>query len=101
MENYEMNLGQVVRSIAGRDKGKFLVVMKVLPGNILALADGDLRRVEKSKTKKIKHVAKTNFIIEEINVKLSKGSKVSNAEVRRGLDQYKRDCLIGEQEDVK
>lgn len=101
MENYEMILGQVVRSIAGRDKGKFLVVMNVLPDDMLSLADGDLRRVEKSKTKKAKHVAKTNFIVEEINTKLSKGLKVSNAEVRRGLEHFRRDSLIGEQEDVE
>ena len=101
MENNEIILGQVVRSIAGRDKGKFMVVVNLLPENMLSLADGDLRRVEKNKAKKVKHVAKTNFVIEEINEKLSKGKKVNNAEVRRGLDRYKKDCLIGEQEDAK
>lgn len=101
MENSELMLGQVVRSIAGRDKGKFLVVVQILPDQMIRLADGDLRRLEKSKAKKVKHVAKTNFIIEEVNEKLSKDLKVNNAELRRGLDRYKKDCLIGEQEDVE
>jgi ribosomal protein L14E/L6E/L27E len=100
MEKDEMILGQVVRSVAGRDKGKFMVIVKIHPENLLSLADGDLRRMEKSKVKKAKHVAKTNVVIEEINEKLSKGLKVNNAELRRGLDRYKSDCL-GEQEDVK
>lgn len=101
MENNELVVGQVVRSIAGRDKGSFLVVVDLLENQMLRLADGDMRRLEKSKIKKIKHVAKTNFVIEEIQEKLSKGLKLNNAELRRGLDRYKKDCLIGEQEDVE
>ncbi|MBF7095969.1 KOW domain-containing RNA-binding protein [Alkalibacter mobilis] len=101
MDNSDLSLGQVVRSTAGRDKGRFMVVIRNEENGLLALADGDVRRIEKSKTKKVKHVAKTNFIIEEVREKLSKGLKVNNAELRRGLDKYKKDCLIGEQEVVK
>ncbi|HAE62964.1 MAG TPA: hypothetical protein DCG38_11635 [Eubacteriaceae bacterium] len=101
MDEENLKLGQVVRSIAGRDKGNFMVVFRTDEPEFASIADGDLRRIEKGKRKKIKHLAKTNYVVEDINKKLTKGLKVTNAEIRRGLDRYKKDCLIGEQEVVK
>lgn len=60
-----MQRGQIVYSKAGRDKGCFLVVLKV-EGNRCAVADGKKRRVESPKLKSIKHLGFTNsFIVEE------------------------------------
>jgi ribosomal protein L14E/L6E/L27E len=79
MEEENLKLGQVVRSIAGRDKGNFLVVLKTEETGFASVADGDLRRIEKSKRKKIKHLAKTSYVIEDISDKLTKILKVTNA----------------------
>ena len=46
----------IVKSIAGRDKGKFFFVMDV-EGEYLLLADGKIRRLESPKRKKRKHAA--------------------------------------------
>ena len=53
-----MNLvqGQLVRSRAGRDKTRTFAVMAV-EGQMLFLADGSLRSLNKPKRKKRKHVA--------------------------------------------
>ncbi len=55
--------GRIVRSLAGRDKGKFLVVVKA-DGDFLYLADGKERRLDSPKKKRIKHTAFTNTVID-------------------------------------
>ena len=55
--------GQLVRSKAGRDKTRTLAVLAV-EGQMLLLADGDLRKVENPKRKKMQHVAPTTTVLE-------------------------------------
>lgn len=55
--------GMIVRSAAGRDKGKFLVVVG-LDGDFVYLADGKERKLLKPKKKRLKHVKFTNTVID-------------------------------------
>ncbi|MFZ7132949.1 MAG: hypothetical protein ACOWWR_11380 [Eubacteriales bacterium] len=93
MEVCDLELGQVVRSIAGRDKGKFFVVIQKVDFNFVRISDGDLRKIDKSKLKKIKHLAKTNHIISQLNKRLTNCLKVSNADIRRYLEDYRKSAL--------
>ncbi len=54
--------GQLVRSKAGRDKTRTLAVLEV-EGEMLLLADGNLRKVRDPKRKKAKHVAPTTTVL--------------------------------------
>ena len=54
--------GQLVRSKAGRDKTRTLAVLEV-EGEMLLLADGNLRKVGDPKRKKAKHVAHTTTVL--------------------------------------
>ena len=54
--------GQLVRSKAGRDKTRTLAVLEV-EGEMLLLADGNLRKVGDPKCKKAKHVAPTTTVL--------------------------------------
>ncbi|WP_294814360.1 KOW domain-containing RNA-binding protein [uncultured Gemmiger sp.] len=54
--------GQLVRSKAGRDKTRTLAVLEV-EGEMLLLADGNLRKVGDPKRKKVKHVAPTTTVL--------------------------------------
>ena len=47
-------LGSVVFSRSGRDAGRFYVVIEIVDDEYVTIADGDLRRVDKPKLKKIK-----------------------------------------------
>lgn len=78
-------LGTVVRSQAGRDKGEFFVVIAKEDDEYLLLADGRMRKVEKPKKKKRKHVNFTDICIEDIRTKLEKHDKITNAELRKAL----------------
>ena len=54
--------GQLVRSKAGRDKTRTLAVLAV-DGPMLLVADGDLRKLDNPKRKKMKHVAPTTTVL--------------------------------------
>ena len=54
--------GQLVRSKAGRDKTRTLAVLEV-EGEMLLLADGNLRKVGDPKRKKAKNVAPTTTVL--------------------------------------
>ena len=72
--------GQVVRSLAGHDKGDFQTVLEVR-GELLVLCDGKRRSLEKPKQKKVKHVAPTKTILDENKL-------VTNRAIRNALKQF-------------
>lgn len=88
-------LGQIVVSKAGRDAGKRFLVMKVVDGQFVQIADGDLRRVEKPKKKKIKHLELTGEVAETIGEKLKGNARITNPEVRKALAVHKGDSEKG------
>lgn len=47
--------GSVVKSVRGRDEGKFYIVSEV-KGNRIALTDGKVKKLSNPKTKNVKHV---------------------------------------------
>ena len=56
--------GQLVRSKAGRDKNRTFAVIGI-QGQMLFLADGSLRKLDRPKAKKIRHVAPTATVLRE------------------------------------
>lgn len=55
--------GCVVRSVSGRDAGGFFVVLQT-EGDFAWIADGKVHRLAKPKKKRLKHLRKTNAVIE-------------------------------------
>ena len=55
--------GQLVRSKAGRDKTRTRAVLAV-DGPMLLVADGDLRKLDNPKRKKMQHVAPPTTVLE-------------------------------------
>ncbi len=85
MMAHTFRLGSVVISKAGRDSGKYFVVVKAEEEDYVYLADGSLRRLAKPKRKKAKHIAQTPHILTGIEEKLAEGKKVFDAEIRSAL----------------
>ena len=85
----EIKVGSVVRSKAGRDKGDFFIVL-AMEDNYVYMANGELRKVDQPKKKKLKHLQGTEQVSEFIINKLSQGNKVTNSEVRKALAQAGR-----------
>ena len=84
----EIKEGTVVYSKAGRDKGLMLVVLKTEPGYCY-VADGELRRADKPKKKKLRHLQKTNYVSPSIEERLRSAQEVTNSQVRRALEEYR------------
>ena len=82
-------IGQVVYSIAGRDTGKVFVITQVIDINYVLVSDGDLRRVEKPKKKKIRHLKFSSIIVDSIAQKINCGMKLTNADIRKALTDIK------------
>jgi len=71
-------IGQIVYSKRGRDKGNLFVVVG-LCDEYCFIADGDLRKIEAPKKKKLKHIQPTNNVSELLNEEsLLKGMKNSD-----------------------
>ncbi|MDO4288224.1 MAG: KOW domain-containing RNA-binding protein [Eubacterium sp.] len=87
----DIKVGQVVRSLAGRDKGQFMVVLELLDQGCVAICDGGLRKISNPKKKKVKHLAKTNHIVTMIKEKLDNGERLNNAEIRKCLESFNVD----------
>lgn len=49
-------LGSIVISVSGRDKSRIFIIVGVLDEEHVAIADGRLRKIEKPKKKKLKHL---------------------------------------------
>ena len=81
----ELIAGDIVYSLAGRDKDRILIVLEVLDENYVLLVDGSHRSIQKPKKKKIKHLKKTNMRAELVKRKLSQKEKVTNTDIRRIL----------------
>ena len=80
-------LGEYVVSKAGRDKDRLFIVTNILDELYVAVADGDLRKIDNPKKKKIKHLNPMDKISEEIADKLNNNKKVTNLSVRREIEK--------------
>lgn len=86
----EIKIGSVVRSKAGRDKGDYFVVL-ALDGNFVYMANGELRKVDNPKKKKLKHLQGTDYYSDFIANKVAASQKVTNQELRKALAQTGRE----------
>lgn len=83
--------GDIVISKAGRDKDKHFVVLAVIDEQYVAVADGDLRRVDNPKRKKWKHLENTGNASALVKSKLDAGVRVTNPDLKKELAEYRKD----------
>ncbi len=72
--------GQIVASKAGHDEGRFFVVLEVKNG-FAYLADGKERKLLSPKKKNLKHIVKTDTVVEMPN---------SDKQLRKLLNNFSR-----------
>lgn len=82
--------GQIIKSKAGRDQGKIFIIIDI-QDEYVYLVDGQYRRIENPKKKKIKHIQPTKIVIEAINQKIVNDKKITNADIRKELVVYQKD----------
>ena len=80
----DLNISDVVKATAGRDRDKLFYVID-MDGQFLLLANGKDRPLDRPKRKKCKHVQKVLRSETRVAQKLRCGDKVLNSELRRDL----------------
>ncbi|MDF1616038.1 KOW domain-containing RNA-binding protein [Petrocella sp. FN5] len=85
----KIELGQVVKSTAGRDCGELFIILDIKEAYVY-IADGKRRRIEAPKKKKYKHIQITYKIADEIAGKLKHNEKITNADIRNSLKDYQQ-----------
>ena len=83
-EQPNLIISDVVLSTTGRDKGKIFYVIGT-EGDLLLLANGKDRTLDRPKRKKQKHVQKVLRSETRVAVKLINGDKLLNSELRKEL----------------
>lgn len=78
-------IGRVVLSKSGRDESRYFIIVDIINENYVYISDGDLRKLEKPKKKKIKHLIFTKHTSENIKNLLQEGDKVNNNAIRKYL----------------
>lgn len=86
----EIAKSNIIKSCAGRDQGKFFVVVSA-EGEYLWLVDGKSRKVEQPKRKKHKHVSFVSDGTTRLAQKIQQGEHITNSEVRRALAEFRQD----------
>lgn len=87
----DIEIGQVVKSRAGRDKGRIFVVVDILDDKYVLIVDGDLRKLDHPKKKKIKHLIVYNTVLNEIKGKIKNKEKINNAYIRKMLAPFNKE----------
>lgn len=86
----DISIGQVVKSRAGRDKGSIFLVYGIVDEQYVYIVDGDLRRLDSPKKKKIKHLIVFNTVLPEFKEKIENSVKINNSYIRKILEPFNK-----------
>ncbi len=90
----ELEVGMLVESRAGHDKGSLYVVME-MEGPYLFLCDGRLRTVGRPKKKKKMHVAKKAGVPEKLLSKQVEGQPWTDEDIKRVIKIWRSEHVEG------
>lgn len=82
----QLEPGRLVTSKAGRDRGKPMLVFRVLDDGFVLVVDGQKRSVARPKRKNPRHLEAHSAVADELAVKWMNGDSVKDAEVRAALE---------------
>ena len=85
MNRLPVAIGSIVQSKAGRDQGRLFLVVGEVDDDFVMIANGDLRKLDRLKKKRRKHLKPTGTVVEELRARLERGEPVEDHEVRAWL----------------
>jgi ribosomal protein L14E/L6E/L27E len=87
MNPWPIEIGSVVISKAGRDRGRPFLVVGVVDDDFVMVANGDLRKMDRQKKKRRKHLKPTGRVVTELQERLSQAKPVEDHELRTWLNE--------------
>ena len=94
MSVVNISIGQLVTSVAGRDRMQAYLVVGIKNSKVLLLVNGRERKMANPKQKNIRHVNVLKSIAKGMAEKIQSGAKVTDEEIRQTIQVlYKPDNL--------
>ena len=87
MNKLPVELGSIVISKAGRDQGSMFLVVGEVDDDFVMVANGALRKMDRQKKKRRKHLKPTGRVVEALQQRLSQGKPVEDHELRAWLSE--------------
>ena len=87
MNRLPIEVGSVVRSLAGRDQGRLFLVVQELDDDFVMVANGGLRGIDRQKKKRRKHLKPTGRVVAEAKTRLAEGRPIEDHELRAWLSE--------------
>lgn len=84
-------VGQLVVATAGRDANKKFIITCIINDQYVYISDGDTRKLENPKKKKLRHLKLTNCVSQEITEGLQR-KMITNSVMKKyikSLDSYR------------
>ena len=85
-------IGQLVIATAGRDANKKFIITCIINDQYVYISDGDSRKIENPKKKKLKHLKLTEYISDEVIQGLQQKRSFTNSVISKcikSLDSYR------------
>lgn len=83
----KVNIGQVVKSLSGRDSGRFFLILDIKGWDMVQIVDGELRKLQNPKLKKLKHLMILNKVSENMDKINYNDLQSQNAFIRKELER--------------
>lgn len=87
MNRAPIEVGSVVVSKAGRDRDRLFLVIEEVDADFVMIANGDLRKMDRLKKKRRKHLKPTGTVVQALRERLSDGKPVEDHELRSWLSE--------------
>ncbi len=87
MNKLPIEVGSVVVSKAGRDAGRLFIVVEEVDADFVMIANGGLRKLDRLKKKRRKHLKPTGTTVTALRDRLANGEPVEDHEVRSWLSK--------------
>ncbi|MDW7667255.1 MAG: KOW domain-containing RNA-binding protein [Bacillota bacterium] len=86
----DLQIGQLVKSKAGRDKGKLFIIKEIINDKYVYIVDGELRKISNPKKKKVKHLIIYKRIFKEFQEQTKNSIKLTNVFVKKLIEPYEK-----------
>jgi large subunit ribosomal protein L14e len=80
--------GQIAKILKGRDAGNYCVIVRVVDGRFVEVADGDKRKFDRAKKKNLNHLELQRYISVEVKNSIEETGKVTNGKLRFAIAKF-------------
>ena len=87
MSGIPVQLGSIVISKAGRDQGRLFLVVAEVDDDFVMVANGALRKMDRQKKKRRRHLKPTGTVVQAVRERLTEGRPIEDHELRAWLSE--------------